>query len=120
MLVLNARAQFATSDQRSADGFAMTFAVNHLARYLLARVLLPRLAESARVVITTSDTHDPAILPFAPKVLDVPAWAHPPAGKLGNGAYPASRLCNLLTARGLAALPEVNARQIPSSPTTRA
>jgi len=113
MLVLNAGAQYQNAEQRSADGFEMTFAVNHLAHYLLARLLLPSLAERARLVITTSDTHDPAILPFAPKALDVPALAQPRSGRSeAMRAYPASKLCDLLTARGLAALPEVTARQI--------
>jgi hypothetical protein len=33
---------------------------NHLAHYLLLRLLLPRLAQGATVVLTTSCTHDPA------------------------------------------------------------
>jgi NAD(P)-dependent dehydrogenase (short-subunit alcohol dehydrogenase family) len=58
-LVLNAGTQFATNDRGTEDGFATTFAVNHLAHYLLLRLLLPKLAHGATVVITTSDTHDP-------------------------------------------------------------
>ena len=112
-LVLNAGAQYPPGDHRSPDGFEMTFAVNHLAHYLLARLLLPNLAERARLVITTSDTHDPALVPFGPKTLDIPLLAQPRAGRAGGlGAYSASKLCNLLTARGLAALDEVKARQI--------
>src|SRR5215469_1381170 len=65
-LVLNAGAQFPNLKQRTADGFETTFAVNHLAHYLLMRLLVPKLAEHARVVITTSDTHDPKINRFAP------------------------------------------------------
>jgi NAD(P)-dependent dehydrogenase (short-subunit alcohol dehydrogenase family) len=57
MLVLNAGAQFRTA-QLSKDGFELTFAVNHLAPYLLARLLLPNMAEGSRLEITTSDTHD--------------------------------------------------------------
>lgn len=111
-LVLNAGAQFARSADRTEDGFEATFAVNHLAHYLLLRLLLPKLASGATVVITTSDTHDPKVMPFgAPKALDPEALAHPPeAGRAGLGsgfrAYAASKLCNLLTARALAALPE--------------
>jgi NAD(P)-dependent dehydrogenase (short-subunit alcohol dehydrogenase family) len=66
MLVLNAGAQF-RSEQRSVDGFKMTFAVNYRAHYLLARLLLPSMAEGGRLVITTSDTHDPAMMPGPPK-----------------------------------------------------
>ncbi len=43
----------------TADGLETTFAVNHLAYFLLANLLLPRLAESApaRIVNVASDAH---------------------------------------------------------------
>lgn len=110
MLVLNAGAQYLNVDQRSAGGFEITVVVNHLAHYLLARRLLPTMAEGGRLVITTSDTHDPAIMPLAPRTLDPQALAHPEkTGGLGAGmrAYAASKLCNLLTARSLDALDQV-------------
>lgn len=118
VLVLNAGAQFARSADRTEDGFEATFAVNHLAHYLLLRLLLPKLAPGATVVITTSDTHDPKVIPFgAPRTLDPEALAHPPAtGSAGIAsgfrAYAASKLCNLLTARALAALPEAADRRL--------
>lgn len=114
MLVLNAGAQFRNGSQQSADGFEATFAVNHLAHYLLARLLLSSMAEGGRLVITTSDTHDPAIMPFAPRSLDPQRLAHPPAAQFGAAlrAYPASKLCNLLTARAFAARAEVQAKHI--------
>jgi NAD(P)-dependent dehydrogenase (short-subunit alcohol dehydrogenase family) len=59
VLVLNAATQFPNDTERTEDEFETTFAVNHLAHYLLLRLLLPRLAEAATVVITTNDTHDP-------------------------------------------------------------
>jgi NAD(P)-dependent dehydrogenase (short-subunit alcohol dehydrogenase family) len=59
-LVLNAGLLFPNDDTRSADGFEAAFAVNHLAHYLLLRLLLPRLAQGATVILTTSGTHDPA------------------------------------------------------------
>ncbi|MEO5678298.1 MAG: SDR family NAD(P)-dependent oxidoreductase, partial [Acidimicrobiales bacterium] len=44
--------------QESADGYEMTFAVNHLAPFLLTNLLAPRLNESGgRVVTTSSDAH---------------------------------------------------------------
>jgi NAD(P)-dependent dehydrogenase (short-subunit alcohol dehydrogenase family) len=112
MLVLNAGAQFRRV-QRTVDGFEMTFAVNHLAHYLLARLLMPKMADAGRLVITTSDTHDPSKLPLAPKTLDPGALAHP-EGKRSAAvrAYPASKLCNLLTARSFAALEDVRRRHI--------
>ena len=106
VLVLNAGVQLATNRTRTEDGFETTFAVNHLAHYLLLRLLLPALAEDATVVITTSDTHDPKTNSFAaPRDLDPGALAHPSAQggfSAGFRAYSASKLCNLLTARALA------------------
>ena len=50
--------------KRSADGHEMTFAVNHLAPFLLTNLLLPKLRASApaRVVNVASDAHRPATL----------------------------------------------------------
>jgi NAD(P)-dependent dehydrogenase (short-subunit alcohol dehydrogenase family) len=110
VLVLNAGAQFRNTAARSADGFELTFAVNHLAHYLLARLLLPAVTKGGRIVMTTSDTHDPIIFPSAPKRLDVRRWAHAPGSP--SSAYAASKLGNLLTAEAIAALPETGARQI--------
>jgi NAD(P)-dependent dehydrogenase (short-subunit alcohol dehydrogenase family) len=119
-LVLNAGTQFPNVDQRTEDGFETTFAVNHLAHYLLLRLLTPKLAQNAIVVITTSDTHDPATNPFAPKKLNAAQLAHPEA-KAGGGktgftagfrAYSSSKLCDLLTARALASSPEAKARNL--------
>ena len=70
MLVLNAGIQTSDATQRTVDGFEVTFAVNHLAHYLLARLLVPCMADDGRLVITTSDTHDPAVFSGAPKTLD--------------------------------------------------
>jgi NAD(P)-dependent dehydrogenase (short-subunit alcohol dehydrogenase family) len=114
ILVLNAGAQFRKAAQPTVDGFEPTFGVNHLAHYLLARLLLPSIAEGGRLVITTSDTHDPAIVPIGPKQLDPQRLAHPDRGGLTAfaRAYAASKLCNLLTARSFAALDEVGARHI--------
>jgi NAD(P)-dependent dehydrogenase (short-subunit alcohol dehydrogenase family) len=116
-LVLNAGAQFPNVEQRTEDGFETTFAVNHLAHYLLLRLLLPRLGEHARVVITTSDTHDSKTNPIAPPLhADAERLAHPQIESerrfmAGFRAYSASKLCNLLTARALAESPEAKSRQ---------
>ena len=109
MLVLNAGIQGSDAKQRTVDGFEVTFAVNHLGHYLLARLLVPFMADDGRLVITTSDTHDPAVFSGAPKALDPEALAHPDRNKGGVrfSAYPASKLCDLLTARSFAALAKV-------------
>ena len=59
-LMLNAGGQRPDDRARTVDGFETTFATNHLAQYLLLRLVLGRLAPGARVVLTTSGTHDPA------------------------------------------------------------
>ena len=118
-LVLNAGLQVRDVAQRTEDGFETTFAVNHLAHYLLLRVLAPRLADGAIVVITTSNLHDPNTNPIAPP-------EHADAEKLARGevtlspgvrdrmaamrAYAASKLCNVLTARALASSDQARAR----------
>jgi NAD(P)-dependent dehydrogenase (short-subunit alcohol dehydrogenase family) len=121
-LVLNAGIQFADGDRRTEDGFETTFAVNHLAHYLLARLLLPRLAKGAHVVLTTSGTHDPALKTIvpAPRHANAKYLAHPERDPerdknpivAGGRAYASSKLCNILTARALARLPEVVTRGI--------
>jgi NAD(P)-dependent dehydrogenase (short-subunit alcohol dehydrogenase family) len=58
-LILNAGGQAASANGRTVDGYETTFAVNHLAHYLLLRILMPRLASGARIVLTSSGTHDP-------------------------------------------------------------
>ncbi|MEV4515497.1 SDR family NAD(P)-dependent oxidoreductase [Dactylosporangium sp. NPDC049525] len=115
-LVLNAGVSLHSADTRTADGFETTFAVNHLAHYLLLRLLMPRLAAGAVVTLTTSATHDPAaktILPV-PRHADAQLLAHPDQDpgrdtdprKGGGRAYTTSKLCNILTARALAASAE--------------
>lgn len=117
-LVLNAGTQFPTSDQRTDDGFETTFGVNVLAHYLLLRLLLPKLARDATVVITTSDTHDPRLNPTGPKDFDIEALAHPPPHRQSNSfsagfrAYAASKLGDLLIARGLKASVEARGKNL--------
>jgi NAD(P)-dependent dehydrogenase (short-subunit alcohol dehydrogenase family) len=112
VLVLNAGTQFMNTSAQSADGYELTFAVNHLAHYLLARLLLPAVADGGRVILTTSDTHDPRVIRSAPKSLDIDAWARPGGSPLV--AYSASKLGNLLTAEKIAALPETAERHVTS------
>jgi NAD(P)-dependent dehydrogenase (short-subunit alcohol dehydrogenase family) len=120
-LVLNAGRSGGAAG-RTADGYETTFVVNHLAHYLLLRLLLPRLGDHARVVLTTSGTHDPAQrapLP-PPRHATARLLAHPeldpdrdqrPRVAAGR-AYTASKLCVVLNARALAAHPRAQARQL--------
>jgi NAD(P)-dependent dehydrogenase (short-subunit alcohol dehydrogenase family) len=110
-LILNAGLQ-TQHGQVSDDGFEMTFAVNHLAHYLLARLLVPRMASGGRIILTSSGTHDPDLKTGMPAPLhaDAGKLAHPQtdperdknAGMAGRRAYSASKLCNVMTARSLA------------------
>lgn len=116
-LVLNAGLSFRAGDRRTADGFETTFAVNHLAHYLLIRLLMPHLGPKATVILTASGTHDPDLrtfLPTPPRHADARLLAHPETDpqrdtdprSAGGRAYTSSKLCNVLTARALAARPE--------------
>jgi len=81
----------------SADGFELTFAVNHLAPFLLTNLLLDRLEASApaRIVTVASEAH-------RGHRLDVAELAQPHNwGPLK--AYGRSKLCNILFTRELAA-----------------
>ena len=87
-----------TMEQRtlSADGYEMTFAVNHLAPFLLTNLLLPNLiaAAPARIVITSSVTMLKARVDFADLQSE--------QGFARMKAYAASKLCNVLFTRELA------------------
>lgn len=118
-LILNAGSQRPDIAARSAEGFEATFAANHLAHYLLLRLLMPRLGPSARIVITSSGTHDPrektGVPP--PRHADARWLAHPehdPARDVsplvaGMRAYSSSKLANVMTARHLAQSPQARA-----------
>lgn len=113
VLILNAAIRATDNTQRSEEGFQLTFATNHLAHYLLARLLWPVMATGGRVVITTSDTHDPAIVPFGPKTLNPQELAYPNENSpKGMRFYAATKLCNLLTACSLSAISAKDGRDI--------
>jgi NAD(P)-dependent dehydrogenase (short-subunit alcohol dehydrogenase family) len=94
VLANNAGAMF-TSRHVTPDGFERTFALNHLAPFLLTNLLLERLvACRARVVTTASDAHKGAVLD-----LDDVNAEH---GRFRAGrAYGTSKLCNVLFTREL-------------------
>lgn len=80
----------------SADGFELTFAVNHLAPFLLTKLLLPALERGApaRIVNVSSDAHRGAKLDFDNLQLE--------KGYSSFGAYGRSKLMNILFTRELA------------------
>jgi NAD(P)-dependent dehydrogenase (short-subunit alcohol dehydrogenase family) len=103
VLANNAGALF-TSRHVTPDGFEQTFALNHLAPFLLTDLLLERLKESGgRVVTTSSDAHrsarlDLEDLQFAERRFNAPR------------VYGTSKLCNILFTRELQRrVPEITA-----------
>lgn len=107
-LVLNAGLQLA-KPAASADGFERTFAVNHLAHFLLLHLLADRMAPGGRVILTGSGTHDPAEgTPVTPPVHANTEWlafpdrdptAEKSMRKACFRAYSSSKLANIMTAR---------------------
>lgn len=107
-LVLNAGLQLKRTET-GRDGFERTFSVNHLAHYLLLRLLEPRLARPGRVVLTGSGTHDPAErTPVTAPVHARAEWlafpdrdptAEKSTRKAAFRAYSSSKLANIMTAR---------------------
>ncbi|KAJ6109200.1 hypothetical protein N7486_001434 [Penicillium sp. IBT 16267x] len=59
-LVCNAALQFPGAAEYTEDGFEKTFGINHVGHALLFSLLRGSLADTARIVITGSGTHDPA------------------------------------------------------------
>jgi NAD(P)-dependent dehydrogenase (short-subunit alcohol dehydrogenase family) len=122
-LVCNAGVQTGTNLTRTDDGFETTFAVNHLGHFLLVNELRPLLQAPSRVVVVSSDTHDPAL-----KLGPAPAWSDAQAlarGELapsassdnafvaGQRRYSTSKLANVYFTYGLA-------RRLPAGVTANA
>ena len=100
VLANNAGALFATRKQTS-EGFEQTFALNHLAPFLLTNLLRDRLA-SSRVVTTSSDAHKAGVLDLD----DLQSEKSYAAMRV----YGVSKLCNILFTRELAKrAPELHA-----------
>lgn len=95
VLINNAGAAF-LDRQQSVDGIELTFALNHLAYYLLTELLLPTLKASApaRIINVASRAHKRATLD--PEDLDN---RRAPAG---YALYEKSKLCNVVYTNELA------------------
>lgn len=105
-VICNAGIQIVSGTQYTADGFEMTFGVNHLGHFLLVNLLLPNLSDSSRIVFVSSDTHNPATqtgMP-APQYQAAELLAFPndngdgDGGDVGRIRYTTSKLCNVLCA----------------------
>ena len=93
VLVNNAGALF-NKRRETADGLEMTFALNHMAYFVITNLLLPRLQAGARIVTVASNAHRGAKLDFD----DLQSRR----GYSGFPVYSKSKLCNILFNRELA------------------
>ncbi|MGA8379889.1 MAG: SDR family NAD(P)-dependent oxidoreductase [Stellaceae bacterium] len=95
-LLVNNAGLFSPKFQRSADGYELTFAVNHLAPFLLTNLLLDRLKSSvpARIVTVASRAH-------RGNRIDLAMIAGPQDWTMLK-SYGRSKLCNILFTRELA------------------
>jgi NAD(P)-dependent dehydrogenase (short-subunit alcohol dehydrogenase family) len=94
-VLINNAAVLTSAGAVSADGYELTFAVNHLAPFLLTNLLLPRLRQSApaRVIVVASEAHRRATLDFDDlmSARTTGSWT----------AYERSKLANVLFMRAL-------------------
>jgi NAD(P)-dependent dehydrogenase (short-subunit alcohol dehydrogenase family) len=95
-VLVNNAGLFSPQYRLSADGFELTFAVNHLAPFRLTTLLLDRLKASApaRIVTVASEAHRRNRLDIADMTR--------PADWTMMRAYGRSKLCNILFTRELA------------------
>jgi NAD(P)-dependent dehydrogenase (short-subunit alcohol dehydrogenase family) len=95
-VLVNNAGLFSPHYRVSADGFELTFAVNHLAPFLLTNLLLDRLKASApaRIVTVASEAH-------RRNRIDVGDLTRPRDWTMMR-AYGRSKLCNVLFTRELA------------------
>jgi NAD(P)-dependent dehydrogenase (short-subunit alcohol dehydrogenase family) len=110
-LALNAGLQ-CVNGEMSADGYELTFAVNHLAHHLIAWTIAPTLARGGRIVFTASGTHDPDEKTGFPEPWPVDARRLARGDldpdrdrnrmRAGRRAYATSKLCNVMSAREMA------------------
>lgn len=107
-LVCNAGLQF-SAEARTRQGLEATFGVNHLGHFALAQEVAPLLGPTARVLVVSSGTHDPAQRTGMP----APRWVAPSllarpeldrmrsfeasdsVGTVMRRRYTTSKLCNL-------------------------
>lgn len=115
-VLLNAGVQIVEGDRTSPDGLEMTFAVNHLAHFLLADSLAPHIKTGGRLIFTSSEVHDPdafCLIGIARATWQSPdtladsarsQMDQPEGVERGEARYSASKLLNLMSARHFAAI----------------
>lgn len=100
-LVFNAALQFPGGVEYTDDGYEKTFAISHIGHALLFSLLRPYFADTARVVVVSSGTHDPAQntgMPL-PEYNSAEELGHPSAlsaKESGRKRYTSAKLANVL------------------------
>lgn len=128
-IICNAGISKPTARERSADGYEITFAVNHLAHFLLVNLLIDALQAPACILFVSSGAHNPiqANGPMQPPRYIKAEWLayserdpNLPARNAvaGGQAYASSKLCNLLCAYELARRLETGKLSKPELPIT--
>jgi NAD(P)-dependent dehydrogenase (short-subunit alcohol dehydrogenase family) len=89
-VLVNNAGLYSSAKKLTADGVELTFAVNHLAPFLLTHLLLPALtsAPQGRVLTVSSNSHYRVLFP--------PRQPQDPPVYIGIYAYAISKLCNVL------------------------
>lgn len=90
--------------QLSPDGFDIVFATNHLGHFLLTNLLLPSMDKEGKIIVTSSDMHNPPLKEGQTfEWLGVEALAHPDETMAQNPLrYSYSKLCNVYFVHELA------------------
>jgi NAD(P)-dependent dehydrogenase (short-subunit alcohol dehydrogenase family) len=103
-VLVNNAGLFSPRYRISTDGFELTFAVNHLAPFLLTNLLLARLGASApaRIINVASEAH-------RRNRIDIVNLARPQDWTMTK-AYGRSKLCNILFTKEMAS--RVDAREV--------
>lgn len=110
-LICNAGLQIVQGIQRSADGFELTFAVNHLGHFLLSQLLLDQLTAPARIISVASEVHQGPSKSMgfpAPQWLSAEELADPDrpgidtSARGGRVRYATSKAANILFTYALA------------------
>lgn len=101
-LVCNAGLQLVGGSHTTAEGYELTWGVNHLGHFALTQHLLDAVTVPARIVVVSSGTHDPdkfTGMP-APRYRCADDLLSPPpdglTGEEGRRRYTTSKLCNVL------------------------
>lgn len=128
-IIANAAVSRVDRAARSAQGYELTFAVNHLGHFLLVHLLLDLLHPPARILFVSSSRHDPAQAagPMPAARYESAEWLanpeknpeyDPAEDRAGARAYATSKLCNVLFTYELARRLENAGLSSPERPIT--